>query len=521
MRHPESSRQADRRPRAGSGLLSRCLGALLALVALPALTGCEVDSWMDPSVLGRWEHTPTIVPVLDRIAVIERDDTAYVETSEVTPEDLIPVAAEYHITTGDGVVIRIRDYLRLGEEAEFERVVDRRGYIEIPRLAPVRIQGLTPVLAREALSRAIKQAGLLEDPTVSVVPSQQRQQTFSAMGSVQTPGTYFIPSPDYRLLQALTAAGGFSEGAEAVYVIRQIPLGEAAGTGAGLPGTGTGPTTGPTKQPEKTIDDIMKGLTPPKTVPPSPGVYSEPAGAAEHRAQPPATQPAKPDKPPPILLPDTEPKATPMPAQPATAQPGSQWMFINGQWVKVSQPAGEGEPAGKPVGNAPGDVLVAQRVIRVPTPALIAGSAKYNIVVRPGDIIRVPTHSDEFFYIAGQITRPGVYAIPRSGITLLRAIPAGGDLTGIAIPERVDLTRKVGSHQQATIRINLRAIAEGTDPDIDLKADDLINIGTTFWAYPLAVVRNGIRASYGYGFILDRNFGNDVFGAPPTNISGQ
>jgi len=27
--------------------------------------------------------------------------------------------------------------------------------------------------------------------------------------------------------------------------------------------------------------------------------------------------------------------------------------------------------------------------------------------------------------------------------------------------------------------------------------------------------------TYGFGFLLDRNFGNDVFGAPPTNQFGQ
>jgi len=35
------------------------------------------------------------------------------------------------------------------------------------------------------------------------------------------------------------------------------------------------------------------------------------------------------------------------------------------------------------------------------------------------------------------------------------------------------------------------------------------------------VIRGGLRASYGFGFLLDRNFGNDVFGAPPTNSLGQ
>ena len=53
------------------------------------------------------------------------------------------------------------------------------------------------------------------------------------------------------------------------------------------------------------------------------------------------------------------------------------------------------------------------------------------------------------------------------------------------------------------------------------KENDLINFGTNFWAAPLAVVRGGFRASYGFGFLLDRNFGNDVFGAPPTNRFDQ
>ncbi|MFM7480985.1 MAG: hypothetical protein ACKO4V_07665 [Planctomycetota bacterium] len=59
------------------------------------------------------------------------------------------------------------------------------------------------------------------------------------------------------------------------------------------------------------------------------------------------------------------------------------------------------------------------------------------------------------------------------------------------------------------------------EPDIILKKDDHVIIGTNFWATPLAVFRNGLRITYGFGFLLDRNFGNDVFGAPPVNFAGQ
>jgi hypothetical protein len=91
----------------------------------------------------------------------------------------------------------------------------------------------------------------------------------------------------------------------------------------------------------------------------------------------------------------------------------------------------------------------------------------------------------------------------------------------VGIPERVDLTRRIGDDREATIRLNLRAIFEGTQPDVFLKPDDQVNVGTNFWAQPAAIIRNGFRMTYGFGFLLDRNFGNDVFGAPPTNRFGQ
>jgi polysaccharide export outer membrane protein len=166
------------------------------------------------------------------------------------------------------------------------------------------------------------------------------------------------------------------------------------------------------------------------------------------------------------------------------------------------------------------DDLLTQRVIRVPVAPLLRGVARYNIVVRPGDVIHVPAPEAGVVYAGGPgIARPGTYNLPGTGtLTLQRLVAAAGNLSAIGIPERVDLVRMVGPNRQAMIRLNYRAIAEGTQPDILLKPDDLLNFGTNFWATPLAVIRNGFRMSYGFGFLLDRNFGNDVFGAPPTNF---
>lgn len=205
------------------------------------------------------------------------------------------------------------------------------------------------------------------------------------------------------------------------------------------------------------------------------------------------------------------------------APPAPRWRFVDGQWVRESVPvAARRRIVGmdsSTLQDSRGE-LFTQRKIRVPIEPLISGDARYNIVIRPGDIINIPPSPQGFYYIRGEINRPGVFNLPAVGkLTLQRAIASAGDLAPTAIPERVDLTRIVGPGEQATIMLNLRAIAEGTQPDIYIKPDDMINIGTQFWATPLAIIRGGFRTNYGFGFLLDRNFGNDVFGAPPSNLT--
>lgn len=195
-------------------------------------------------------------------------------------------------------------------------------------------------------------------------------------------------------------------------------------------------------------------------------------------------------------------------------------MFIDGKWVQLATtPSGRQEPKkGLPAEQRR---VVAQRIIRVPFQQLMAGDTALNIVVRPGDIIRVPAMPRGEVYIAGQVNRPGVYNLSETGrLTLLRAVSsASGGLSNLAIPERVDLIRVVGDGQQAMVRLDMRAIAEGTQPDVYLKADDMVNVGTNFWAFPLAVIRNGFRANYGFGLVIDRNFGSDIFGVPPESVN--
>lgn len=475
-----------------AGLLS----VMLATAMVGA--GCEVDSFMDQSVVGRWEYTPTIAPILERIDVIEGDSGEFVETTAVLPEDLIPQVEDYQVGPGDGLYIEIFDFLQQGVATPFERLVDSRGDIDLPQLGRVEVMDLSADQVRDRIRQRLSEDGIIEDALVSVQITAQRQSTYAIFGQVGGVGRYVIPEPDYRLLEAITEAGGISEGSRYIYVIRQAPLSDEASRGRGAR-----PRENVTdqQQPEGVdLNELIEEL----------GGEGDGGGMAMF-AQDAQQQP-------PIDLPADAPQ------RPTSAEGGA-WIFVDGRWVQVDRSAAQrGIPEGAdPLSGTDTSDLVTQRVIQVPVRPLLAGAAEYNIVIRPGDIIRVPGPDQGFVYLAGVgVARPGVYGLPSYGrLTLSKAILSAGGLTGIAVPKRVDLTRMVGDTKQATIRLNLKAIAEGTQPDIFLKSDDMINVGTNFWATPVAIIRSGFRASYGFGFLLDRNFGNDVFGAPPTNIGGR
>lgn len=499
MIQPSSDRQRVTAPKiAGlpAARSARAIVAIAGLAALGGLGGCNADSYLwDRSQIGRWERTPTTIPILSRIAAIEGPEDEFLQISEVTPDDLIPEIAAYRVGPGDEIEISILDFPEVGAATPFRVLVDQRGLVMLPQLGEIYVSGRSLEELRETVEAAMVAADIDEDPLVDVRLMSQRQQRFNIVGGVASPGAYFIPEANYRLYEALAAAGGFSERASAVYVIRQVPLTEEA---AGRPRApqGTVPPPAPGAGGEELID-IIDELT-------QPGAGEQPADAPPPQDQPPAID----------LVEPGQPGAAA--DQPPATTPEGTWVFLNGRWVLVRRDTPALASSAVNVPGAPPLPLYTQRVIRIPMEALVSGHSLYNIVIRPGDIIRVPPRPDTNVFVGGQVARPGAYALDDE-LTLQRVIVAAGGLGTLAVPDRCDLVRMVGPNRQAIIRLNLRAIAEGTQPDVFLKANDMINIGTDFWALPLAVIRNGFRATYGFGFLLDRNFGNDVFGAPPID----
>lgn len=482
----------------------------VALTAGVFAIGCEMDSFFDQSVVGRWEGTPVTLPILESLDVIESDQTSVIPVTEIRADDLIPDVREYTVGPSDLLLVSIFELLVPGQDAVYQRRVDETGRIRLPQVGVVDVTGLSSSQLETRIGEILEQKGILRDPTVSVVLAEARGNTFSILAAPETDGTrtgtYQIPQPDFRLLDAITLAGGISERTQTLTIYRQVPLdprvaGEVPETPLPQDENAAPPAPSP-EDPAQLIEDVLEGNNAGGTT--TTPTQPSPAPAGVERGL------------------DESPSRT-------------QWVNVDGKWIRVDQQGsvgqtatGTGSAGGTATTGAPGlapsaegltaadaeqfNALITQRLIEVPYERLVNGDMRYNIVIRPGDIIRIPDRNAGFVYVMGAINRPGAYTVPgQNELNVKQLIASAGGLGGLAVPERVDLTRRIDGNHEATVRLDVRAIFEGTQPDIFLKPNDQLNFGTSWWATPLAIIRNGFRASYGFGFILDRNFADDVF----------
>lgn len=489
---------------------ARAASIALVLVAGLAGTGCEVDGYLSPSTVGRWEHTPTTMPILRRIAAIEPDDSEFVQITDVRAEDLRPLITDYRLVPGDTMVVTIFNYPSQGQSTPFEVRVENNGIIDLLGIGKFFVLGGTSDEVRKIVSDGLIAQDLIRRPEVGVVIVGRSQQQYSVIGAVRQPGPFLIPEPSYRLLDALAAAGGLLDETTAeIFVIRQVALAdEYSDVGAPAGAQPINPDTGETDPQDSGKTDRLLDLIDELSEPASPSLT---ASATRTRA---VYQPE--DREPEVDLVQPEGQNGGQRLSPFDTT-ASQWIFIDGRWVQIKDQPNLAQGLRERADEAlQAENLVTQRIISIPSNRLLQGDARYNIIVRPGDIVRIPSPAGGTVYLSGQVNRPGAFDL-NPQLTLTRLIAASGGLGGLATPNRVDITRMIGTDRQATIRLDFGAIMDGTQPDLFIKSNDHVNVGTNFWAFPLAVVRGGFRASYGFGFLLDRNFGNDVFGAPPSD----
>ncbi len=508
--------------------------------------GCS-DEFLDPTQVGRFRPVPAVNVILHSLGVAEETPSTWVTAEDPRPIDVIAYETDYVFGPGDLVGVFIFELF--GEGAAFSNsfLINETGKISIPQVGVVEAAGLTESQLEEEIKRILSPS-ILKDPSISINLLSSQQRAFTILGNaVPAPGRYNIPRYDFRLTDALATAGVATQyNVSYVYVSRAVTGKEA------IAEPGHPPPTEPAEPVEEPIEperEMMEIIAPRAQRQYHPNISRLGdkllISSAEMITDKELTQAALPEGFEP-LDDDRQKEPNLQDAQKALSGPTGrrtinepansgevgriEWIFQDGRWIPIQ--IGQPKPAEPQVKVEPeklieplkeripeylgwdqiGTGAVQTRVIKIPTDKLAAGDPRYNIVIRPSDNIQVPVDIIGEFCIMGNTNYQGFIHLTGRPMTLKMAIAAAGGLGPLAWPKRCEVVRRVGREKEEIVMVDLDKIARGEQPDFFIKPNDLINVGTHPTARWRAVLRNAFRATYGFGFVYDRNFSDRDYG---------
>lgn len=517
-------------------MTTRRLYWIITACLLIGLSGCYNDP-LDPTQLGSFEPTPKVNVILNTLGVADEPSPTYEGAEDPRPEDLVSYEPDYVFGAGDVVQISIFELYNEATMYSNQFVVTETGRLSIPDVGIVMAEGLTEAeLEREIAN--ILSPNIIKEPsvTVTLLSSQRRQFSIVGQGVAQS-ARFQIPRYPLRLTDAIALAGGIGDfNVGYIYVSRDVKSQDLQTLDMSQD-LGSEPTSPERRNVE---DEMLEMITP------SVGSSKDQAilTTAEMATRQELEALAAPDG---IDAADSVSEGdtvTSMPVQQPAVR--VEWVFEDGKWKAVEvpgqagassglkpellQPEQFGSESGRIESTIPSDFGLSDigegetvtRVIRIPTDRLLAGDPRYNIIIRPADRITVPRDLIGEFYVGGNVNAPNAYPITGRPITLKQAITIAGGLNAIAWPQKVEVVRRIGENQaglmqEEIVLVDLKKIAEGTQPDFFIKQHDYINVGTHGTSRWLAVLRNAFRATYGFGLIYDRNFAYDDFGDSPIH----
>ncbi len=513
---------------------------LLASALAVYLTGCG-DKFFDPAQVGRFRPVPAVNVILDSLGVAEETPSEWEVAEDPKPVDVVPYEVDYVFGPGDVVRISVFELQQEGIMFTNDYTITESGKISIPEIGVVEAVGLTESQLEEEIKRILSPS-ILKEPSVSVALMSSQQHTFSILGSgIPTPSRYMIPRYDYRLTDALATAGGISEfNTSYIYVTRLVTGKEAMAAPPTAPAAAEANEAAPSEQemleiiaPRAQRQSPDNGLVITSSEMVTDKELAEialPEGFEQFTDEGQSEADVE-------ELPQPLPRSAPQNilSEPINLREAEdiEWVFQDGKWVPVkvgrpipTKPLAKIEPAKKPPAvpelkkQLPEEFEwdltqvseMQMRVIKIPADKLRGGDYRYNIIIRPGDTIYVPLDIIGEYYIMGNTNYQGYINLTGRPMTLKMAIAAAGGLGPLAWPKSCEVIRRLSRKKEEIVTVDLDKIFRGEQPDFFIRPNDVVNVGTHPTAMWRAVLRNAFRATYGFGFVYDRNFSDRAFG---------
>jgi len=104
------------------------------------------------------------------------------------------------------------------------------------------------------------------------------------------------------------------------------------------------------------------------------------------------------------------------------------------------------------------------------------GDLNRNVRILPGDVISVPERKEKFFYVLGDVEKPGAYSMQNGEhVTLSKAIATAGGVMPSAAGNKTTIMRPNADGITATqINVDAIAVLKGKRQDITVNENDVV-----------------------------------------------
>ena len=125
----------------------------------------------------------------------------------------------------------------------------------------------------------------------------------------------------------------------------------------------------------------------------------------------------------------------------------------------------------------------ATEAIPIPVGDLLMNrNPELNLAINAGDVVSVPIDRPVYIYVDGAVRTPGrLEELASRPISVLQAIAKAGGVTERANLKSIQILRRGSDGTQADLRVSLKRIRQGKDPDPVLEDGDVVVVPETFF----------------------------------------
>lgn len=111
----------------------------------------------------------------------------------------------------------------------------------------------------------------------------------------------------------------------------------------------------------------------------------------------------------------------------------------------------------------------------------VRADPRMNIPIFPNDLINIPVTLEVTIYFLGEVTQPGALTFKSTErITVLTAVARAGGLTDRA-SRKILIRREGAAGKSQEIEVDYKRLVAGKDPDIQLRAGDVVVVKESFF----------------------------------------